>query len=113
VQSQLDEPLPPENIHIGPSDYVAWQRDNKVCFLRMEWEGFGGVPMNLELRLSVEDSPNSAGVAIDAIRCAKLALDRGIGGPLVEVSACSMKHPPQQMRDTDAKRALETWIQGA
>jgi myo-inositol-1-phosphate synthase len=113
VQSQLDEPLSPENIHIGPSDYVAWQRDNKVCFLRMEWEGFGGVPMNLELRMSVEDSPNSAGVAIDAIRCAKLALDRKIGGPLLEVSACSMKHPPQQMRDTDAKRALETWIRGA
>jgi myo-inositol-1-phosphate synthase len=113
VQSQLDEPLPPENIHIGPSDYVAWQRDNKVCLLRMEWEGFGGVPMNLELRMSVEDSPNSAGVAIDAIRCAKLALDRKIGGPLVEVSACSMKHPPQQMRDIDAKRALETWIRGA
>ena len=113
VQSQLDEPLPPENIHIGPSDYVAWQRDNKVCFLRMEWEGFGGVPMNLELRMSVEDSPNSAGVAIDAIRCAKLALDRRIGGPLVEISACAMKHPPQQMRDTDAKRALETWIRGA
>ncbi len=113
VQSQLDTPLPPEDIHIGPSDYVAWQRDNKVCFLRMEWEGFGGVPMNLELRLSVEDSPNSAGVAIDSIRCAKLALDRNIGGPLMEISACSMKHPPQQMRDTDAKRALETWIRGA
>jgi myo-inositol-1-phosphate synthase len=79
----------------------------------MEWEGFGGVPMNLELRLSVEDSPNSAGVAIDAIRCAKLALDRRIGGPLVEVSAWAMKHPPQQMRDIDAKRALETWIHGA
>ena len=113
MQSQLDEPLPPENIHIGPSDYVAWQRDNKVCFLRMEWEGFGGVPMNLELRMSVEDSPNSAGVAIDAILCAKLALDRRIGWPLVEISACAMKHPPQQMRDTDAHRALETWIRGA
>ncbi len=113
VQSQLHVPLPPENIHIGPSDYVAWQRDNKVCFLRMEWEGFGGVPMHLELRLSVEDSPNSAGVAIDAIRCAKLALDREIGGPLVEASAVSMKHPPQQMRDTDARQALEAWIRGA
>jgi myo-inositol-1-phosphate synthase len=113
VQSQLDERLSPENIHIGPSDYVAWQRDNKICFLRMEWEGFGGVPMNLEMRMSVEDSPNSAGVAVDAIRCAKLALDRKIGGPLIEASACSMKHPPQQMRDTDGKRALETWIHGA
>jgi hypothetical protein len=80
VQSQLDVRLAPEQIHIGPSDYVAWQKDNKVCFIRMEWNGFGDVPMNLELRLSVEDSPNSAGVAIDAIRCAKLALDRGQGG---------------------------------
>ena len=71
-----------DNIHIGPTDYVPWQKDNKVCFIRMEGRGFGGVPMNFELRLSVEDSPNSAGVAIDAIRCAKLALDRGVGGPL-------------------------------
>lgn len=112
VQSQLDVPLPPESIHIGPSDYVAWQKDNKVCFIRMEWEGFGGVPMNMELRMSVEDSPNSAGVAIDAIRCAKLALDRGIGGPLKEVSAFYMKHPPEQMRDTDARKALTEWISG-
>jgi len=112
VQSQLDTRLEPENIHIGPSDYVAWQKDNKVCFLRLEWRGFGDVPMHLELRLSVEDSPNSAGVAIDAIRCAKLALDRGIGGPLTAVSAYVMKHPPQQMRDTDAQRALEAFIAG-
>ena len=112
VQSQMDTPLAPDNIHIGPSDYVAWQKDNKVCFLRMEWEGFGGVPMNLELRLSVEDSPNSAGVAVDAIRCAKLALDRGIGGALGEISAVSMKHPPRQMRDTDARVALDAWICG-
>ncbi len=110
VQSQLDIPLDPGNVHIGPSDYVAWQKDNKVCFIRMEWEGFGGVPMNLEMRMSVEDSPNSAGVAIDAIRCAKLALDRGIGGPLEEVSAFSMKHPPRQMSDTDARRAMAAWI---
>ena len=82
VQSQLDVPLEKDNIYIGPSDYVAWQKDNKVCFLRMEWRGFGDVPMNLELRLSVEDSPNSAGMAVDAIRCAKLALDRNIGGTL-------------------------------
>jgi myo-inositol-1-phosphate synthase len=110
VQSQLDVPLPPKNIHIGPSDYVAWQQDNKVCFLRMEWEGFGGVSMNLELRLSVEDSPNSAGVAIDAIRCAKLALDREIGGPLEVISAFAMKQPPVQMRDSEAKELLERWI---
>jgi len=110
VQSQLDHPLDPENIHIGPSDYVAWQKDNKVCFIRMEWRGFGDVPCNLEVRLSVEDSPNSAGVAIDAIRCAKLALDRGIGGPLDEISAFAMKHPPRQMRDSEAVKLLERWI---
>ena len=113
VQSQLDERLPDEDIHIGPSDYVAWQRDNKICFVRMEWQGFGGAPMNLELRLSVEDSPNSAGVAIDAIRCAKLALDRGIGGPLEAVSAFAMKHPPRQLRDSEASEELAAFIRGA
>ncbi len=112
VQSQLEVPLAAENIHIGPSDYVAWQKDNKVCFLRMEWRGFGDVPMNLELRLSVEDSPNSAGMAIDAIRCAKLALDRGIGGPLHEVSAVCMKHPPKQFSDTEARHLLDQWLVG-
>lgn len=110
VQSQLDVPLEPENIHIGPSDYVPWQKDNKVCFLRMEWRGFGDVPCNLEIRLSVEDSPNSAGVAIDAIRCAKLALDRGEGGPLEAISSFAMKHPPRQMRDSEARELLERWI---
>jgi myo-inositol-1-phosphate synthase len=112
VQSQLDVPLEKDNIYIGPSDYVAWQKDNKICFLRMEWRGFGDVPMNLELRLSVEDSPNSGGMAIDAIRCAKLARDRGIGGPLEEVSAVCMKHPPQQFRDSEARELLERWIAG-
>jgi myo-inositol-1-phosphate synthase len=112
VQSQLDTPLPAESIHIGPSDYVAWQDDNKVCFLRLEWSGFGDLPMHLELRLSVEDSPNSAGVAIDAIRCAKLALERRIGGPLTAVSAFTMKHPPAQMRDEEARRELEAFIAG-
>ncbi len=110
VQSQLDQRLEDENIHIGPSDYVPWQNDNKVCFLRMEWRGFGDVPMNLEARLSVEDSPNSAGVVIDAIRCAKLALDRKIGGPLDAASACMMKHPRKQMRDSEAFVALERFI---
>jgi myo-inositol-1-phosphate synthase len=110
VQSQLDERLAPENIHIGPSDYVAWQHDNKVCFVRMQWRGFGDVPMDLELRLSVEDSPNSAGVAIDAIRCAKLALERGEAGPLEAISAFAMKRPAKQMRDVDAARALDAWI---
>ena len=110
VQSQLDTPLEPENIHIGPSDYVPWQKDNKLCFIRMEWRGFGDVPMNLELRLSVEDSPNSAGVVIDAIRCAKLALDRGVGGPLHAISSFAMKSPPRQMRDSEARELLERWI---
>ena len=82
VQSVAQRRLSDDDIHVGPSDYVPWQRDNKVCFIRMEWRGFGDVPMNLELRLSVEDSPNSAGVAIDAIRCAKIALDRGLAGAL-------------------------------
>jgi myo-inositol-1-phosphate synthase len=112
VQSQLDQRLEDENIHIGPSDYVPWQNDNKVCFLRMEWRGFGDVPMNLEARLSVEDSPNSAGVVIDAIRCARLALDRKIGGPLDAASACMMKHPRKQMRDSEAFAALEQFIDG-
>jgi myo-inositol-1-phosphate synthase len=110
VQSQLATPLPPDRIHIGPADYVAWQRDNKICFIRMEARGFGDVPMNLELRLSVEDSPNSAGVAIDAIRCVKLASDRGIRGPLEAVSAFAMKSPAVQMRDTEARNLLEQWI---
>ncbi|GIK17619.1 MAG: inositol-3-phosphate synthase [Planctomycetota bacterium] len=112
VQSQLDVPLEAESIHIGPSDYVAWQKDNKVCFIRMEWRGWGDVPMNLELRLSVEDSPNSAGVAIDAIRCAKLALDRGLAGPLEAPSAVCMKHPPTQFPDSEARRRLDEWIAG-
>jgi myo-inositol-1-phosphate synthase len=112
VQSQLDQRLADQNIHIGPSDYVPWQNDNKVCFLRMEWRGFGDVPMNLEARLSVEDSPNSAGVVIDAVRCAKLALDRKIGGPLDAASACMMKHPRKQMRDSEAFVALEEFING-
>jgi myo-inositol-1-phosphate synthase len=110
VQSQLDARLAGDQIHIGPSDYVAWQKDNKVAFVRLEWLGFGDVPMNLELRLSVEDSPNSAGVAIDAIRCAKLALDRKLAGPLEAVCAFTMKSPPRQMRDIDARRDLEAFI---
>jgi len=101
-----------ENIHVGPSDYVPWQNDNKVCFLRMEGKLFGDVPMNLELRLSVEDSPNSAGVAIDAIRCARLALDRGLAGPLLGPSAFFMKHPPRQWTDDEAYELTEAFIRG-
>ncbi|HEB88416.1 MAG TPA: inositol-3-phosphate synthase [Deltaproteobacteria bacterium] len=113
VQSQLDRRLDPENIHVGPSDHVAWQKDNKIAFIRLEGEGFGGVPIELELRLSVQDSPNSAGVVIDAIRCAKLALDRGEAGPLEAPSAYLMKSPPRQMRDEAARRALEAFIEGS
>jgi len=112
VQSVLAEPLDEKDIHIGPSDYVPWQKDNKVCFLRMEGRVFGDVPMNLELRLSVEDSPNSAGVVIDAIRCCKLALDRGKGGILYSPSAYFMKHPPRQLSDDEAFYLVEDFIQG-
>ena len=113
VQSQLDDRLDTEQIHIGPSDYVPWQLDNKVCFIRIEGEGFGGAPVELELRLSVEDSPNSAGCGIDAIRCAGLALDRGVSGPLLEISAYTMKHPPVEMRDSEARTRLESFLSDA
>jgi myo-inositol-1-phosphate synthase len=112
VQSVAAKRLSDEDIHVGPSDYVPWQNDNKVCFLRLEGRIFGDVPMDIELRLSVEDSPNSAGVAIDAIRCAKLALDRGKGGALVSPSAYFMKHPPRQFTDDEAFRMTEEFIAG-
>ncbi len=112
VQSQLHVPLHEDNIHIGPSDYVAWQNDNKVCYLRMEGRGFSGFPMNLELRLSVEDSPNSAGCAIDAIRCCRLARERKIGGPLISISSYTMKHPPKQIHDNEARDLVKKFIQG-
>lgn len=110
VQSQLDIPLLPENIHIGPSDYVPWQKDNKVCFLRMEGVGFCGVPLHLEMRLSVEDSPNSAGCAIDAIRYCKVARERGEAGPLLPISAYTMKHPPRQMDEPRARQLIEEYL---
>ncbi|HEX8668087.1 MAG TPA: inositol-3-phosphate synthase [Allosphingosinicella sp.] len=112
VQSVAEHRLEDENIHVGPSDYVAWQNDNKVCFLRMEGSMFGGVPMNIELRLSVEDSPNSAGVAIDMIRCAKIASDRGLAGPIHPAAAYFCKHPPEQVPDDEAHEALEAFIRG-
>ena len=112
VQSMLAERLADENIHVGPSDYVPWQKDNKICFIRMEGRLFGDVPMNLELRLSVEDSPNSAGVVIDAIRCCKLALDRGKGGVLYSPSSYFMKHPPKQFADDEAFNFTEEFIAG-
>ena len=112
VQSQTESRLEDENIHIGPSDWVAWQKDNKICFIRMEGKLFGDIPMNLELRLSVEDSPNSGGGVIDAIRCCKLALERGKGGILYSPSAYFMKHPPKQFTDEEAYRLTEDFIKG-
>ncbi|VXD06488.1 Inositol-3-phosphate synthase [Sphingomonas sp. T1] len=113
VQSVAAERMDDDNVHIGPSDYVPWQNDNKVCFLRMEGQLFGGVPMNLELRLSVEDSPNSAGVAIDMIRCAMIAKDRGIAGVIDPASAYFCKHPRTQMTDDLAQIEVERFIKAA
>lgn len=110
VQAVAARRMEDDNIHVGPSDYVPWQNDNKVCFIRMEGKLFGDVPMNIELRLSVEDSPNSAGVAIDSIRCAKLALSRGQGGILKAPSAYFCKHPLQQFTDDEAFRMIEHFI---
>lgn len=112
VQSMLDVPIPPQNIHIGPSDYVPWQNDNKVCFMRIEGRIFGDVPINLEMRLSVEDSPNSAGCMVDAIRCCRVARDRGIGGVLESISAYTMKHPIRQYPDEIARVMVEEFIRG-
>jgi len=112
VQSIAGTRLASDDIHIGPSDYVAWQKDNKVCFLRMEGRLFGDVPMNIDVRLSVEDSPNSAGVAVDAIRCLKMALDRGVGGVLYSPSSFFMKHPPLQVNDDEAYKNTEKYITG-
>jgi myo-inositol-1-phosphate synthase len=113
VQSVAEHRLDPDDIHVGPSDYVAWQNDNKICFLRMEGQLFGGVPMNLELRLSVEDSPNSAGVAIDLIRCARVALDRGMAGPVHPAASAFCKHPPRLVPDDEAFVELERFIRGS
>ena len=112
VQSVAEHRLDDENIHVGPSDYVPWQNDNKVCFLRMEGLLFGSVSMNLEMRLSVEDSPNSAGVAIDLIRCARLAKDRGLGGPIHAAASAFCKHPPRQVPDDQAFVELEDFVRG-
>jgi myo-inositol-1-phosphate synthase len=112
VQSVMPERMPDADVHIGPSDYVAWQRDNKVCFLRIEGEGFAGIPIELELRMSVQDSPNSGGVVIDAIRCLRLARDRKIGGPLYSIAAYTMKHPPRQIADDIARERVEKFISG-
>lgn len=112
VQSVIGVRLSDDNIHIGPSDYVPWQNDNKICFIRVEGKLFGDVPMEIDLKLSVEDSPNSAGVAIDSIRCCRLALDRGKGGVLHSASAFFSKHPAIQLTDDEAYQRVEEFIRG-
>jgi myo-inositol-1-phosphate synthase len=112
VTSQLDYDLGDKNVHIGPSDYIPWLDDRKWAYVRMEGRAFGDVPLNLEYKLEVWDSPNSAGVIIDALRCAKLGLDRKIGGPLLSPSSYFMKTPPTQYTDESAKERTESFIQG-
>ncbi len=112
VTSQLDLPLPANDVHVGPSDHVPWLTDRKMAYIRLEGTTFGGVPLNAEIKLEVWDSPNSAGVVIDAVRCAKLALDRGLAGPLVGPSSYFMKSPPQQFTDDEARQRTERFIAG-
>jgi myo-inositol-1-phosphate synthase len=112
VQSQLEEPLDKEDIHIGPSDHVPWLEDRKWALIRLEGRNFGDVPLNIEMKLEVWDSPNSAGVIIDALRCAKVAKDRGVGGPLIGPSAYFMKSPPVQFSDDMAREMVEEFILG-
>nr|MBP7690087.1 inositol-3-phosphate synthase [Thermoflexales bacterium] len=112
VTSQLDLPMDPKNVHVGPSDYVPWLSDRKWCYIRMEGTTFGDVPLNLELKLEVWDSPNSAGVVIDAVRCAKLALERGMKGAVIAPSSYFMKSPPVQYHDDDARDAVEKFVKG-
>ena len=112
VTSMLPYVLPPENVHVGPSDYVPWLTDRKWCYVRMEGTTFGEVPLNLEAKLEVWDSPNSAGVIIDAVRCAKLALERGLSGPIIGPSSYFMKTPPKQFKDEIAREMTEAYIRG-
>ena len=112
VTSQLDMPLAAEDVHVGPSDFVPWLTDRKFAYIRMEGTTFGGVPLNVELKLEVWDSPNSAGIVIDAVRCAKLARDRGIGGALIGPSSYFMKSPPQQFTDNEARERTARFIAG-
>jgi myo-inositol-1-phosphate synthase len=112
VTSMLPYKLPADNIHVGPSDYVPWLLDRKWCYCRMEGTTFGEVPLNVELKLEVWDSPNSAGVVIDAVRCAKLAMDRGISGPLIGPSSYFMKTPPKQFKDSICRDMTEAFIHG-
>ncbi|MBA7597845.1 Inositol-3-phosphate synthase [subsurface metagenome] len=110
VTSQLDFKIDPDNIHVGPSDYVPWLGDRKFCYIQMEGRTFGDVPLKVELKLEVWDSPNSAGVVVDAIRCCKLAIDRGLRGALIAPSAYFMKSPPIQYRDDEARKMVEEFI---
>jgi myo-inositol-1-phosphate synthase len=112
VTSQLPYTLPPENVHVGPSDYVPWLTDRKMCYIRMEGTTFGNVPLEVELKLEVWDSPNSAGVVIDAVRCAKLALDRGVKGAVIGPSSYFMKTPPKQFTDDEARQRTDDFIAG-
>ncbi|ACU40823.1 inositol-3-phosphate synthase [Actinosynnema pretiosum subsp. pretiosum] len=112
VTSQVDRDMGKRNVHIGPSDYVAWLDDRKWAYVRLEGRAFGDVPLNLEYKLEVWDSPNSAGIIIDAVRAAKIALDRGIGGPILSASSYFMKSPPEQYDDTEAREAVEKFIRG-
>jgi myo-inositol-1-phosphate synthase len=112
VMSQLDMPLPPDDVHVGPSDHIPWLTDRKWAYIRMEGTTFGGVPLNAELKLEVWDSPNSAGVVIDAVRCARLAMDRGLGGALLGPSSYFMKSPPQQFTDAEARIRTMAFING-
>ncbi len=112
VTSMLPYALPPEDVHVGPSDHVPWLTDRKWCYIRMEGTTFGNVPLNLEAKLEVWDSPNSAGVMIDAVRCAKLGLDRGLSGPLIGPASYFMKTPPKQFRDSVAREMTEAFIRG-
>lgn len=112
VTSQLDYEMNPDDIHVGPSDYVPWLKDRKFCHIKMEGRTFGDVPLNLDMKLEVWDSPNSAGVVIDALRCCKLALDRGLSGSLVASSAYFMKSPPIQYSDAEARERVEEFIAG-
>jgi myo-inositol-1-phosphate synthase len=111
VTSQIDAGISDHDVHIGPSDHVPWLDDRKWALIRLEGRNFGDVPLTVELKLEVHDSPNSAGVIIDAVRCAKVAMDRGIGGPLLGPSAYFMKSPPKQFRDEDAHRMVEEFAQ--
>ncbi len=112
IQSIINEKIVDENIHIGPSDFVPWLKDNKICFLRIEGRGFGGIPVEIDVKLSVEDSPNSAAVVLDAIRLCKIAIDRKIGGVLKAASAYAMKRPPVQMDDEEAIKLVDAFIKG-